>query len=203
MTPDGTPIVGPTPVVDLLLATGHGTWLDHGRRHGRVIADLVSGRKPEIDIAGLTMATLAERARRPESAAMATKQRTYAEASIRVLKGLEPVKQRPGMPSRTDNPLHIVQEVIDNAADEAAGRFRPAHRRHAACRRLGQCRRRRPRHPLRPAPGRAGAGGRDRVHAAARRRQSSTKGSGGAYSFSGGLHGVGVSVTNALASACR
>ena len=44
---------------------------------------------------------------------------TYSEASIRVLKGLEPVKQRPGMYTRTDNPLHILQEVIDNAADEA------------------------------------------------------------------------------------
>src|SRR3982751_3431139 len=43
----------------------------------------------------------------------------YAEGSIRVLKGLEPVKQRPGMYTRTDNPLHIVQEVVDNAADEA------------------------------------------------------------------------------------
>ena len=50
---------------------------------------------------------------------MATKTSSYAEASIRVLKGLEPVKQRPGMYTRTDNPLHIVQEVIDNAADEA------------------------------------------------------------------------------------
>jgi topoisomerase-4 subunit B len=53
---------------------------------------------------------------------MATKGKTpgeYGEASIRVLKGLEPVKQRPGMYTRTDNPLHIVQEVIDNAADEA------------------------------------------------------------------------------------
>ena len=35
-----------------------------------------------------------------------------------MLKGLEPVKQRPGMYTRTDNPLHIIQEVIDNAADE-------------------------------------------------------------------------------------
>jgi hypothetical protein len=36
-----------------------------------------------------------------------------------VLKGLEPVKQRPGMYTRTDNPLHVIQEVLDNAADEA------------------------------------------------------------------------------------
>ena len=43
----------------------------------------------------------------------------YSESSIRVLKGLEPVRQRPGMYTRTDSPLHLVQEVIDNAADEA------------------------------------------------------------------------------------
>ena len=43
----------------------------------------------------------------------------YGEASIRVLKGLEPVKQRPGMYTRTDNPLHIIQEVLVYAADEA------------------------------------------------------------------------------------
>ena len=57
---------------------------------------------------------------------MATKAGSYGEASIRVLKGLEPVKQRPGMYTRTDSPLHIIQEVIDNAADEAlAGLRRP------------------------------------------------------------------------------
>ena len=39
----------------------------------------------------------------------------YGEASIKVLKGLEPVRQRPGMYTRTDSPLHIIQEVIDNA----------------------------------------------------------------------------------------
>jgi len=57
MTPDGTPIVGPTPLDNLLLATGHGTlgWT-MAAGTGRVIADLVSGRKPEIDIEGLTMA---------------------------------------------------------------------------------------------------------------------------------------------------
>lgn len=48
---------------------------------------------------------------------------SYGEASIRVLKGLEPVKQRPGMYTRTDNPLHCIQEVIDNAADEALAGF--------------------------------------------------------------------------------
>lgn len=51
---------------------------------------------------------------------MATKlPNEYSEGSIRVLKGLEPVKQRPGMYTRTDNPLHIIQEVLDNSADEA------------------------------------------------------------------------------------
>lgn len=57
MTPDGTPIVGPTPYANLLLATGHGTlgWT-MAAGTGQVIADLVSGRTPEIPIDGLTMA---------------------------------------------------------------------------------------------------------------------------------------------------
>jgi len=57
MTPDGTPIVGPTPFTNLLLATGHGTlgWT-MAAGTGRVIADLVSGRKPDISLDGLTMA---------------------------------------------------------------------------------------------------------------------------------------------------
>jgi D-amino-acid dehydrogenase len=56
MTPDGTPIVGATPVQNLLLATGHGTlgWT-MACGTGRVIADLVSGRQPDIDVSGLAM----------------------------------------------------------------------------------------------------------------------------------------------------
>ena len=129
---------------------------------------------------------------------MATKQSEYSEGSIRVLKGLEPVKQRPGMYTRTDNPLHIIQEVIDNAADEAlAGYGKKITVTLFADGSIGidDDGRGIPfgMHPEEKAPvielvfTRLHAGGKF------------DKGSGGAYSFSGGLHGVGVSVTNALA----
>lgn len=57
MTPDGTPIVGTCSVQNLLLATGHGTlgWT-MAAGTGRVIADLVSGQTPEIDVSGLNVA---------------------------------------------------------------------------------------------------------------------------------------------------
>jgi D-amino-acid dehydrogenase len=60
MTPDGTPLVGPTRIANLLLATGHGTlgWT-MARGTGRVIADLVCGRTPEIDTRGLAVARYA------------------------------------------------------------------------------------------------------------------------------------------------
>ena len=56
MTPDGTPIIGATPVRNLLLAIGHGTlgWT-MAAGTGRVIADIVSGKKPEIDTSALGM----------------------------------------------------------------------------------------------------------------------------------------------------
>ncbi|QRM32451.1 D-amino acid dehydrogenase [Microvirga sp. VF16] len=60
MTPDGTPVIGPTTIAGLFLNTGHGTlgWtMSSGS--ARVIADLVSGRQPEIDATDLAMARYA------------------------------------------------------------------------------------------------------------------------------------------------
>jgi len=54
MTPDGTPVIGPTRYKNLFLNTGHGTlgWT-MGCGSGQVLADLISGRRPEIDVEGL------------------------------------------------------------------------------------------------------------------------------------------------------
>src|SRR5256885_9803997 len=54
---------------------------------------------------------------------MATKPQVYDASAIQALKGLEPVRRMPGMYTHTVHPLHIVQEAIDNAVDEALAGF--------------------------------------------------------------------------------
>ena len=130
---------------------------------------------------------------------MSSRRNEYSEASIRVLKGLEPVRQRPGMYTRTENPLHIVQEALDNAADEALAGFCDAITvtLHAdGSIEVEDNGRGIPvgLHPDEAVPvielvfTRLHAGGKfDKDRASA-------------YSFAGGLHGVGVSVSNALST---
>ena len=48
---------------------------------------------------------------------------SYSGASIQVLKGLEPVRVRPGMYTDTQSPNHLGMEVIDNSVDEAVAGF--------------------------------------------------------------------------------
>lgn len=123
----------------------------------------------------------------------------YNGSQIRVLKGLEPVQLRPAMYTRTDNPNHIIYEVIDNAQDEALagyasrifvkmidedtimvednGRGIPVD--------------------IHPEMGKSTA---EVIFTQLHAGGKFDKENEGAYSFAGGLHGVGVTVTNALSN---
>lgn len=129
---------------------------------------------------------------------MTTKIFQYDASSIKVLEGLEPVKQRPGMYTRTENPLHLIQEVIDNAADEALGGFATTLEVELLADgsvRVADDGRGIPVgiHPEKGIP--AVQAVFTMLHSGGKFDKTS---GGGAYKFSGGLHGVGVSVTNAL-----
>jgi topoisomerase-4 subunit B len=122
-------------------------------------------------------------------------QKVYDASDIDVLEGLDPVRKLPGMYTRTESPLHITQEVLDNAVDEAQnghaskvsltvhkdGSISVADNGRGIPVGL---------HPKLGIPAVVLAF--TKLHAGAKFRK------GNSYARSGGLHGVGVSVTNAL-----
>ncbi|HYH40511.1 MAG TPA: ATP-binding protein, partial [Burkholderiales bacterium] len=123
----------------------------------------------------------------------------YDESSVKKLRGIEPVQRLPGMYTRTADPTHITQEAIDNAADEAFGQH--ADRIDVTVHRDGSVSvadngRGIPvgLHPEEKIPTVQLVF--TELHAGAKFSKTEAD---AAYKFSGGLHGVGVSVTNALA----
>jgi topoisomerase IV subunit B len=120
--------------------------------------------------------------------------RNYTSEDIEVLTGLEPVRKRPGMYTQTDRPNHLAQEVIDNSVDEAIA----GHAKRIDVRlykdgslEVSDDGRGMPvdKHPREKVPG---------VEVILTRLHAGGKFSNKNYKFSGGLHGVGVSVVNAL-----
>jgi len=118
----------------------------------------------------------------------------YSAEDIEVLTGLDPVKKRPGMYTDTTRPNHLAQEVIDNSVDEAlAGHAKTIdvilHRDHSVT--VTDDGRGMPvdLHPEQKKPG---------VEVILSTLHAGGKFSNKNYQFSGGLHGVGVSVVNAL-----
>jgi len=119
---------------------------------------------------------------------------SYDAAAIEILSGLEPVRKRPGMYTDTTRPNHLAQEVVDNSVDEAIAGH--ATRIEVTLYRDGSLEVRDngrgmpvDMHPQEGIPG---------VEVILTRLHAGGKFSSRNYAFSGGLHGVGVSVVNAL-----
>ena len=120
----------------------------------------------------------------------------YTAEDIEVLTGLDPVRKRPGMYTDTTRPNHLAQEVIDNSVDEAlAGHARKVevilHRDGGLT--VSDDGRGMP-VDIHPGQGKPG------VEVILSTLHAGGKFSNKSYQFSGGLHGVGVSVVNALSS---
>ncbi|HAR08035.1 MAG TPA: DNA topoisomerase IV subunit B, partial [Cobetia sp.] len=118
----------------------------------------------------------------------------YSASSIEVLSGLEPVRKRPGMYTDTSRPNHLVQEVIDNSVDEAlaehANEIRVVLRDDGGIEVTDNGRGM----PIDVHPEHGVSG----IELIMTRLHAGGKFSSSSYRFSGGLHGVGVSVVNAL-----
>ena len=119
---------------------------------------------------------------------------TYNADAIEVLTGLDPVRKRPGMYTDTSRPNHLVQEVIDNSVDEALAGFANSltlilHKDGSV--EVSDDGRGMPvdNHKDEKVSG---------VELILTRLHAGGKFSGDSYQYSGGLHGVGVSVVNAL-----
>ncbi len=121
---------------------------------------------------------------------------SYNAESIEILKGLEPVKRRPGMYTETSSPDHLAFEVIDNSVDEAIAGFadkidvtlKPDNSIVVTDNGRGM--------PVDIHPKEKISG----VELIMSKLHAGAKFSNKDYSYSGGLHGVGVSVVNALSS---
>lgn len=124
----------------------------------------------------------------------------YNSSKIKVLKGLEPVKQRPGMYTRTEEPNHIIYEVIDNAQDEALAGYatkifvKVIDNETIMVEDNGRG------IPVDPMPEEDNKSAIEVIFTSLHSGGKFDKEGDGAYSFAGGLHGVGVSVTNALSN---
>lgn len=120
--------------------------------------------------------------------------KSYTAESIEVLSGLDPVRKRPGMYTDTTRPNHLAQEVIDNSVDEALAGFATeitiTHHKDGSL--SVQDNGRGMPVDVHPEEGITG------VELILTRLHAGAKFSNKSYQFAGGLHGVGVSVVNAL-----